>query len=440
MAIIEVEHLTKEYRLGQMESLKTQLLNQVRRLTRQPLDRRGFFKALNDVSFTIEEGEVVGIIGHNGAGKSTLLKVISRITEPTEGKVSVQGRISPLIEVSAGFVPDMTGRENIYLNAAILGMSRKAIARKLDDIIAFSETERFIDTPIKRFSSGMKVKLGFAVATNLESEILIVDEVLAVGDLAFQRKCFDRMEHLIKNEGRTVLVVSHNIRQIERLCSRALLLNHGRVVSDGDAKEICDQYYRESNERILAQSATRKVVGGQVKKRGIELRKLALLTEIGKEVDELVSAEAVRIRAEFWLDVEIPLAEIIIGIQTTDFFYVGSVSTADSQGWITLPHGLSEVECHIPELPVLPGAYSLRVVVRDDYGRELFLGEMLKNFMIAARPGSQQSWHSVAGRGVIPLLGDWRMDTQAVAPEPSDQLGRLPRSPPSEDTSHELQQ
>ena len=172
---------------------------------------------------------MVGIIGHNGAGKSTLLKMLARISTPTSGSVKVNGRISPLIEVGAGFVPDFTGRENVYLNASILGMKKKEIDRKFDEIVDFAEMAEFIDTPVKRYSSGMQVKLAFAVATSVESEILIVDEVLAVGDLAFQRKCIDRMDTLIRRDGRTVLVVSHNIRQIERLCSRALLLDHGRL-------------------------------------------------------------------------------------------------------------------------------------------------------------------------------------------------------------------
>ena len=250
MPIIDVQNLTKEFSLGQIQGLRAMLTNQMRRLMGKPVEVRQAFKALDDVSFSIEQGEVVGLIGHNGAGKSTLLKLISRITQPTIGKVAVKGRISPLIEVGAGFNPEMTGRKNIYLNAAILGMPRKTIAAKLDEIVAFAELEQFIDTPIKRYSSGMKVRLGFSVATSVDSEILIVDEVLAVGDLAYQRKCFDRMEEFIKGSDRTVLLVSHNIRQVERICSRVILMDHGSVLADDMPLKVSDLYYRQSNERI----------------------------------------------------------------------------------------------------------------------------------------------------------------------------------------------
>ena len=247
---IEVSHLTKEFRLGAMKSLKQTVMNTGARLLGRPVEEPPLFKALDDVSFTIEPGEVVGIIGHNGAGKSTLLKMLARISTPTRGSVKVNGRIAPLIEVGAGFVPDFTGRETVYLNASILGMPKKEIDRKFDEIVDFAEMAEFIDTPVKRYSSGMQVKLAFAVATSIESEILIVDEVLAVGDLAFQRKCFDRMEDLIRRQGRTVLLVSHNLRQVERLCSRVLLLERGRLAVDASATETCNEFYKRSDIKI----------------------------------------------------------------------------------------------------------------------------------------------------------------------------------------------
>ena len=257
MPIIEVEHLTKEYRLGTMHGLKQTLLNTLARLTGRKVEERPLFKALDNVSFSIEQGEVVGIIGHNGAGKSTLLKMLARISNPTSGSIKVMGRISPLIEVGAGFVPDFTGRENVYLNAAILGMSRQETDKKFDEIVEFAEMAEFIDTPVKRYSTGMQVKLAFSVATSIESEILIVDEVLAVGDLAFQRKCFDHVETLINAENRTVLVVSHNLRQIERLCKRVLLLDHGKIIADGEPKPVCNRMFEEMDSRIAAQEIGR---------------------------------------------------------------------------------------------------------------------------------------------------------------------------------------
>lgn len=198
--------------------------------------------ALKDINFSISQGEAVGIIGRNGAGKSTLLKLLSQVTQPTTGQIKVRGRIASLLEVGTGFHPELTGRENIFLNGAILGMRKKEIARKMDEIIAFSGVERYIDTPVKRYSSGMYVRLAFAVAAHLESEILIVDEVLAVGDAEFQKKCLGKMGEVSKGEGRTVLFVSHNMQAIKTLCNRAIYMQNGTLRSDGPAALIVDQY------------------------------------------------------------------------------------------------------------------------------------------------------------------------------------------------------
>jgi len=203
------------------------------------------FWALKDVSFGIEQGERVGIIGRNGAGKSTLLKILSRITDPTAGRVAIKGRVASLLEVGTGFHPELTGRENIFLNGAILGMAQSEIRRKFDEIVAFAEIERFLDTPVKRYSSGMYVRLAFSIAAHLEAEILIVDEVLAVGDLQFQKKCLGRMEE-VAGGGRTVLFVSHNMATITSLCSRCFLLDAGRLVADGGTSEVILKYYKST--------------------------------------------------------------------------------------------------------------------------------------------------------------------------------------------------
>ena len=199
------------------------------------------FWALRDVSFDVQQGEVLGIIGRNGAGKSTLLKILSRITEPTAGRVTLRGRVASLLEVGTGFHPELTGRENIFLNGAILGMSRAEIRRKFDEIVAFAEVEQFLDTPVKRYSSGMYVRLAFAVAAHLEPEILVVDEVLAVGDAEFQKKCLGKMGEVAKG-GRTVLFVSHNMAAIRRLCSRVILLKNGRITQSGNVNQCIDTY------------------------------------------------------------------------------------------------------------------------------------------------------------------------------------------------------
>ena len=242
---IRTESLGKQYRLGRLErypTLRDALVGAFRRpFVRRAADPSNTLWALRDVTFDVHRGEVLGVIGHNGAGKSTLLKILSRIAEPTTGRAVLRGRIGSLLEVGTGFHPELTGRENVYLNGAILGMRRDEIARRFDEIVAFAEVERFIDTPVKHFSSGMYMRLAFAVAAHLEPEILIVDEVLAVGDAAFQRKCLGRME-AVAHGGRTVLFVSHNLDAVRRLCTRCLLLQHGRTDALGETAAVIARY------------------------------------------------------------------------------------------------------------------------------------------------------------------------------------------------------
>ena len=245
---IKADGLSKHYRLGaasrQHNTLRDHLMHRLRGLTRwggDPPESNPSFWALKDVSFEVKRGEVLGIVGHNGAGKSTLLKILSRITQPTTGTADIYGRVSSLLEVGTGFHSELSGRENIYLNAAMLGMRRGEVRRKFDEIVAFSGVEAFIDTPVKRYSSGMYVRLAFAVAAHLEPEILIVDEVLAVGDASFQQKCLGKMEE-VSRSGRTVLIVSHNMTVIEGLCERAILLEKGRVAKIGNTHEVVEGY------------------------------------------------------------------------------------------------------------------------------------------------------------------------------------------------------
>lgn len=252
---ISVENLSKQYRLGVIgnQTLYEDINSWWARVRGQADPRSkigevdhgnrvgGLLWALRDVSFQLQQGEVLGVIGRNGAGKSTLLKVLSKVTGPTTGQIKIRGRIASLLEVGTGFHPELTGRENVYLNGAILGMSRSEIARKFDEIVTFSEVEKFVDTPVKRYSSGMYVRLAFAVAAHLDPEIMVVDEVLAVGDAAFQRKSLGKLSENA-GEGRTVLFVSHNMAAINRLCSRAILLDKGQLVADGSAAEITAKY------------------------------------------------------------------------------------------------------------------------------------------------------------------------------------------------------
>ncbi|MEW6602481.1 MAG: ABC transporter ATP-binding protein [Nitrospirota bacterium] len=256
--IIEIETISKRYRIGAHKepylSLRDEIAKKARRFSsvfssgqNQASSNETDFWALKDVSFSVNEGEAVGIIGRNGAGKSTLLKILSQITPPTEGKITMRGRVASLLEVGTGFHPELTGRENIYLNGAILGMTRKEISRKFDEIVAFAEVEKFLDTPVKRYSSGMYVRLAFAVAAHLEPEILVVDEVLAVGDAEFQKKCLGKMGE-VSNSGRTIIFVSHNMTAVQALCTHAIRLNSGKLVGYGNdvAKQIEDYLHCSS--------------------------------------------------------------------------------------------------------------------------------------------------------------------------------------------------
>lgn len=258
--MIRINNVSKQYKLGQIggTTLRDELQRKRAKLFKKddPTKRIGSrdyvkgetFMALDGVSFDVKKGERVGIIGHNGAGKSTLLKLLSRVTAPTNGKIGLNGRIASMLEVGTGFHGELTGRENIYMNGAILGMTKKEIDAKIEDIIEFSECRQFIDTPVKRYSSGMYVKLAFSVAAHLDSEIMIMDEVLAVGDMAFQKKCLNKMKNISRNEGRTILYVSHNMSTIRQLCDRCVVLKHGHLIFDGNVEEAIQIYSQASVE------------------------------------------------------------------------------------------------------------------------------------------------------------------------------------------------
>lgn len=262
------------------------------------------FWALKDVSFEIKQGDRVGIIGRNGAGKSTLLKLINRITEPTTGKISIRGRVSSLLEVGTGFHPELTGRENIYLNGAVLGMTRKEIKRKFDEIVAFAEVEKFLDTPVKRYSSGMYVRLAFAVAAHLEPEILIVDEVLAVGDTAFQKKCLGKMQE-VGQEGRTVLFVSHNMEAIMRLCNTAILLSNGSILRKGNVHEIIGKYLDQGSTISTRWEAVDK--GNKLYLQGIVYPKIMMLVD---KYDNNIDYTISRDKGDVYLLLNFELAKV----------------------------------------------------------------------------------------------------------------------------------
>ena len=395
MPIIEVNHVTKEYQLGHITSFKENVANSYRRLIGKPIHKREDFKALDDVSFSIEQGEVVGIIGHNGAGKSTLLKHLANISKPTKGNVIVRGSVAPLIEVGAGVNPELTGRENIYLNGAILGIPKKIIQQKLEEIIEFSELEQFIDTPVKRYSSGMTVKLGFSIATSLDADILIVDEVLAVGDLAFQRKCFDRMEDIIKRRNKTVILVSHNVRQVSRLCNRTLLLHKGSILNDGESEMVCNHFYEMNNEQIEKQAITESFKSLNYETSSeFQLISIDIIDINSKPIESIESRSPLNIRVRFKLNKAFRRPEILIGTHTTDFVYLTASSTITFGDRPDYEIGEHEVIYSVDSFPLVQGVYSIRLAMFDENRCLIFEGEALKTFIVNEVHGirNEQGW------------------------------------------------
>jgi lipopolysaccharide transport system ATP-binding protein len=366
--------------------------------------------ALNDVSFDLEEGKVLGIVGRNGAGKSTLLKILSRVTEPTTGTVSVRGRVGSLLEVGTGFHPELTGRENIYMNGAILGMKSAEIDRKFDEIVDFSEVGQFIDTPVKRYSSGMYLRLAFAVAAHLEPEILVVDEVLAVGDAEFQRKCLGKMGD-VAQQGRTVLFVSHNMSAILRLTQEAIVLKKGQLIKRAPTAEAVDYYLSsgqaESGERIWGvedvpvTSAPFKPVAIRIKDRG------------GKVVDTVRSTEPVTVEWEYQLDA--PVTGLRVGMYLSSMrgeYIFTSFDTDDAaqfEQFGARKAGRYISRCHIPADFFNEGRYSLGVNASSFGVRRYFMDENALSFNvdISGAPGTQ--WPEVRQGPVRPRL-DWKIE------------------------------
>jgi lipopolysaccharide transport system ATP-binding protein len=377
---LRTEKLSKHYRLGTgradryrtlRESLTGAFLAPWRRLNRarvqprsdgapssRPGARDNGLWALRDVSFEVQPGDVVGIIGRNGAGKSTLLKVLSRITEPTSGRAELRGRIGSLLEVGTGFHPELTGRENIFLNGAVLGMSRQEVNRKYNEIVAFAEIEQFLDTPVKRYSSGMYVRLAFAVAAHLEPEVLVVDEILAVGDVAFQKRCLQRMEDA-GHQGRTILFVSHNLAAVQALCQRAIMLEHGAVMTDGPVAEVIARYLRglEAAASTDLSCRTDRIGSGRARLQRVEISSGGP----GEGGQLMMGCPG---RYAFHLDNFLPGITCIFNIVDNH----GSVVSVFNSGLASLEdasesHLSHTLVCNVPEMLLAPGRYRLNVSI-----------------------------------------------------------------------------
>ena len=369
--IIKVEGLGKQYRLGATTRQYQTLRDSLARAARKPLDllrangQSDMFWALRDVDFEVAPGEVMGIIGRNGAGKSTLLKILSRITEPTTGRAELYGRVASLLEVGTGFHPELTGRENVFLNGAILGMSKAEISRKFDEIVAFAEIEKFLDTPVKRYSSGMYVRLAFAVAAHLEPEILIIDEVLAVGDAVFQKRCLGKMNEVAKG-GRTVIFVSHNMRAVAQLCDRCIWISEGQVNSRGLANEVVVDYLAsvqfQKADGLITEEMHEHATAG------LSFSRVTLLDQNANPTTTCYFGEPLRFRAEFEVDKSLDQARLGVVVHKFDETVVCAVQHTDAAlDLLDLEPGRYVAQIQV-DLPLIPGPYYVALFAKPDGG------------------------------------------------------------------------
>ena len=353
--------------------------------------------ALQDVSFAIKRGETVGFIGSNGAGKSTLLKLIARILEPDSGTVTVHGRVGALLELGAGFHPDLTGRENVYLNASIMGLKRQEVDRRFDEIVAFSELERFIDVPVKHYSSGMYVRLGFAVAINMDPELLLVDEVLAVGDAAFQRKCFERIDRM-RTGGITLLFVSHNADAVRMHCSRAIWLESGEMMADGDAEAVVQRYttyaWEKDESRLHVADATHWGSGR------VQITRVQLLDGDGEETQLFKTGEPLTVVLHYQATERVEHPVFGLAIHRSDGTHITGPNTKFAGFDITVVTGNGAVAYTVSELPLLDGLYAVSAAVHNWEDTEIFdYHDRLYSFRVL--PGEEEKY------GIVTLDGHW---------------------------------
>jgi lipopolysaccharide transport system ATP-binding protein len=417
--IIKVENLSKQYQIGERLGYRTfretlvdfaklpfrklKNLNSIKPV--RPAPKPETIWALKNISFKVEAGEVIGIIGRNGAGKTTLLKILAKITEPTEGRVELRGRVGSLLEIGTGFHPELTGHENIYLYGAILGMNRWEVTRKFDEIVAFAGLEKFVETPVKRYSSGMYMRLAFSVAAHLDPEILLVDEVLAVGDLAFQRKCMGKMES-VSGAGQTVLFVSHNMAAIQRLCHKTVILNDGKVMFFGNTLRAIEKY--SLNDRISSQveislaDHPNRIPGSKPILRKIEISVNGLPSAVVGMGDalqialEMLSDQAVR---GVGLIFEDSFGRRIL-TASTDYTRPELLGHSSRSG---------RLKCKIPEMPLLPGIYYVTAIAVGFTG-VLDKIERVLRFTVTERDIFNTGKYPTQGKGVFYTFADWEFE------------------------------
>jgi len=419
--IIQLQNVSVEYRIPQerIGTFKEYMI----RLVEGKLKHRNF-NALNRVNITVNRGEVFGLIGPNGAGKSTLLKLVARVLRPTHGRVLVMGHVAPLLEVGAGFHPELTGRENVFLNGAMLGFSREEMQEKFPRIVEFSELGDFIDAPLRTYSSGMSARLGFAVATDTQPDILIVDEILSVGDEAFQRKSFERIQ-TIKSQGATILLVSHSMSTIENECQRAAWLDHGQLIALGDAKAIVAQYTGRVLENEAERLANeRKMVGANLAlnqnespqrwgNRKIEITHVQITDPAGIEQTIFNTGEPLLLQIDYEAHESVETPIFGIAIHRQDGIHITGPNTA--QAGITLPtlDGPGRITYKISRLPLLDGLYSFSIAVVNQKDDETFdYHDRLYSFRVINREG-----HTKEHYGLITLDGNWEFEVSQLVEE-----------------------
>jgi len=417
MPVIEFENVSKAYHLG---ASRTSLREAISQLARKPLAlaRNGkrpdpeLFWALKDISFTVEQGEVLGIIGHNGAGKSTMLKLLSKVAFPTSGHIRSQGRMAALIELGAGFHPDLSGRENIYLNGSILGLTRREIDAQFSNIVEFAGLEKFIDTPIKRYSSGMYVRLAFAVAAHVKADILLVDEVLSVGDMAFQQKSMARMNEL-RDNGATIVFVSHNLSAVRLFCSRVLLLNAGRVAANGDPSEVIETYQRleqEARNTALAKVRSQDAEVIQSLEEGTDspdiplITKVELLNSTGQPSQDFAPTEPLTVRCHFILPREMknPVCVIQVRRRVDGINCFRVYMKHPSQPCL---QGEGIFEAHFDQLLLVPSAYIVEAMLHDSHYQDDIVVGSPTTFCITGRLRSESA-------GILQPRVKWAFDSE----------------------------
>jgi lipopolysaccharide transport system ATP-binding protein len=413
---IRVENLYKRYRIGTKQasygSLRESLMNAVtapiQRIQKNNVGTQDsspdHIWALKDISLEVKRGEAVGIIGRNGAGKSTLLKILSRITKPTAGRAVVRGRVGSLLEVGTGFHPELTGRENIYLNGAVLGMRRAEIDQKFDEIVTFAEIEKFLETPVKHYSSGMYMRLAFAVAAHLEPEILLVDEVLAVGDAAFQKKCLGKMGAVAKG-GRTVLFVSHNMPAVVRLCTRAIWLHQGDYVEDGDSSRVTNDYVKEFS------NAKSEISLSPDPEKAMRLRRIMLLDDQGIQTGRIELSRPFRIRVEYDINRPVSGAHVICFIKTAEGINIlGSGDSDCSPDRLGQREPGSYIgEFKVPGSLLGEGTYSITVSLSVPFVQVYDRHEMILDFEIFDNSSKRRMWQHNRRPGILGLEIPWHL-------------------------------